>query len=572
MPMVENKKGVCTVMTRWFNESKLGAVVAAGILGAGMVAGGLAGVGATAASAATSATLTMESSPASSITQSFNPFDATSTSAVLGVTSLIYEPLIQFDPAKASVVYPWLATRWTWSNRGRSITFTIRKGVRFSDGSLLTPADVAFTYDLIKGNPSANTFGVNPTSVTSSGDTVTLSFTTPQYTALQTIASVYIVPKAIWSSISDPATYTDPNPVGTGPYELGSFSSQGITLKKNPDYWQPGLPKISTVIFPAYTSNTAAENALVTNQADWEGNFISGLGKIFTSKSPHHKTWFAPVNTNSLFPNLDAFPTNQLAVRQAISLAINRTEVGAVGESGLEPPARNASGLTLPTYSAYLSPAIAKLSLNDTPSIAAAKAVLEKAGWKMGSSGYFAKGGKELSLTIKDPSSYSDYALDDTLMAQQLRKAGIDATFDGETVPGWTNDLNTGNFQLTQHWSLTAVNPFEPYNNWLNSALTAPIGKPAQGDWERLRSAAIDRDLARLAAAPTVAAGKAALAPIAKFVASDLPIIPTVYGAAFMEYNDTSIVGWPSPQNPYESGSPNAPTNEVVVLHLRPRS
>ena len=66
-------------------------------------------------------------------------------------------------------------------------------------------------------------------------------------------------------------------------------------------------------------------------------------------------------------------------------------------------------------------------------------------------------------------------------------------------------------------------------------------------------------------------AGKVGLAPIAKLAASDLPIIPTVYGAAFMEYHDTIIVGWPFPRYPYESGSPNAPTSEVVVLHLRPR-
>lgn len=560
-------------MSTWFKEHKLRSVVAAGILGTGVLVGGVSGLGVGAASAASSpATLTMESSPASSITQSFNPFDASSTSALLGATSLIYEPLIQFDPADASRVYPWLATKWTWSEGGKAITFTIRNGVKFSNGTPLTAADVAFTYDLIKNNPSANTFGVKPSSVSSSGDTVKLTFSTPQYTALQTIASVYIVSKAIWSGVKDPATYTDAHPVGTGPYEFGSFSSQGVTLVKNPGYWQRGLPKIARVVFPAYTSNTAAQNALVTNQAQWEGNFITGLKKIFTNKSPHHKTWFAPVNTNALFPNLRTFPTNQLAVRKAISLAIDRSAISRVGESGLEPPATNASGLTLPTFDAYLSPAISKLTLNEKPRVAAAKAVLEKAGWKMGGNGIFAKRGRELSVTIKDPSSYSDYALDDSLVAQELRKAGFNARFDGETVPGWTNDLNTGNFQLTMHWSQTAVNPYEEYDVWLSSSLTAPIGKVATGDYERLASTQVDKDLARLAAAPTIAAGKKALVPVATYVADQLPVIPTVYGAAFMEYNDASIVGWPSPKNPYESGSPNAPTNEVVVLHLRPRS
>ena len=61
-----------------------------------------------------------------------------------------------------------------------------------------------------------------------------------------------------------------------------------------------------------------------------------------------------------------------------------------------------------------------------------------------------------------------------------------------------------------------------------------------------------------------------ALAPIEQFVASQLPVIPTVYGAAFDEYNTSNFTGWPTPTNAYESGSPNTPTNEVVVLHLKP--
>ena len=46
---------------------------------------------------------------------------------------------------------------------------------------------------------------------------------------------------------------------------------------------------------------------------------------------------------------------------------------------------------------------------------------------------------------------------------------------------------------------------------------------------------------------------------------ADLPVIPTVYGASFDEYSTAHFTGWPSASNPYESGSPNAPTNEVIV-------
>ena len=69
-----------------------------------------------------------------------------------------------------------------------------------------------------------------------------------------------------------------------------------------------------------------------------------------------------------------------------------------------------------------------------------------------------------------------------------------------------------------------------------------------------------------------MATQQADLAPIEQYVAENLPIIPTVYGVVFDEYNTSKFTGWPTASNPYESGSPNTPTNEVVILRLRPIS
>ncbi len=558
-------------MKRWVLENKLRSVAAAGVLASGVLAGGAAtiGAGATPASASSPVVLTMESTPENSITQGFNPYSTTSAGEQLGATSMIYEPLIQFDLAKAGVYYPWLATSFKWSNGGKSITFAIRQGVKWSNGSPLTPADVAFSYNLVKQYPDINTGGLAITSVATSGDNVTVNFATPQYTNLQSIANVYIVPQAIWSTVGDPGKYIDPNPVGSGPYTLGTFTPQGFTLVKNPNYWQESKIKIGTLDFPAYASNTNAEAALFSGQAQWEGNFITGLKQLYSSKSKYHQAWFAPLNTNSLMPNLNTWPTNQLAVRQAVSLAIDRNAISAEGESGLEPAATNASGLVLPTFNKYMTPALAKFKLSDTPNVAAAKAVLVKAGWTMGKNGYFEKGGKTLAFTIKDPASYTDYAADDAIVAQDLKKAGIDATFDGQAVTAWGNDVASGNFQMIMHWSSQGITPYQQYEGWLDDALAT---KAASGDYERLHSPVVEAELKKLAAAETLPEQVAALAPLEKFVATQLPVIPTVYGAAFDEYNSTNIVGWPSPSNPYESGQPDAPTNEVVVLHLSPRS
>lgn len=559
-------------MKDWFTHKKAGAVLAAGLMSTGALAGTLAATGGPAGAAtkhaANNVVLTMESSPTNTLTKDFNPFSTTSAAYLVAGTSFIYEPLLQFDAAKAGVIYPWLATGYKYTNGGRAITFTIRKGVKWSDGSPLTPADVAFSYNLVKKNASIDQWGLTIGSVSTAGDTVTLHFATPQYTNLQQIASVYIVPQAIWSKVGNPSTYTDPTPVGTGPYTLGSFTPQGFTMVKNPHYWQAGKVKVATLDFPAYATNTNAEEALFNGSLDWAGNFIPNLKKNFLSKSKFNTAWEAPLNTVTLEPNLNRFPFNDLAVRKAISLAVNRQQISQTGEAGLEPPATNASGITLPVFNAYLSGAVAGAKLAPTSQVAAAKKVLKADGWKMGANGYFQKNGKTLAFSIEDPSSYSDYAADGAIIAQNLKAAGMDVTFDGVSVTAWSNDVADGNFDSVIHWSNTGTNPWAMFNGWLNSSLAT---SPAQGDYEHLKNPTINAQLSKVAQAPTLAAEKAALAPIEKYMATNLPLIPLVYGVAWSEVNGQKIMGWPTPQNPYESAQPATPTNEVVVLHLKPR-
>ena len=82
----------------------------------------------------------------------------------------------------------WLATGYTWGTGGKSVTFTIRQGVKWNNGTPLTPADVVFTYNLVKANTAINLAGLQISSVSSSGNTVTLTFPSAQYTNLQQIA------------------------------------------------------------------------------------------------------------------------------------------------------------------------------------------------------------------------------------------------------------------------------------------------------------------------------------------------------------------------------------------------
>jgi peptide/nickel transport system substrate-binding protein len=224
--------------------------------------------------------------------------------------------------------------------------------------------------------------------------------------------------------VSTPATYADANPVGTGPFKLASFTPQGFTLVKNTDYWQASQVQVPKVFFPVYTSNTGALSALFAGQIDWTGNYIPGLQKSFVSTNPsYHHYWEAPGGTNSLVPDMNKWPTNQLAVRQAISAAINRQLLASEGESGLENPVLNQTGLTTPLYDAWSGP-VAGMTVSATGDAAAAEQILQKAGCTKGSNGFYAKGGKTVSIAITDPSAFTDYAKVDALVAQELADPG----------------------------------------------------------------------------------------------------------------------------------------------------
>ena len=88
--------------------------------------------------------------------------------------------------------------------------------------------------------------GTNIASVRSKGNSVLIDLKTPdsQFIAAN-LNGIAIVPQHIWSKVADPATFTNPKPVGSGPFnQVGRFTTQDYVLNKNPHYWIPGAPKI----------------------------------------------------------------------------------------------------------------------------------------------------------------------------------------------------------------------------------------------------------------------------------------------------------------------------------------
>jgi peptide/nickel transport system substrate-binding protein len=594
-------------MTRWLTDKKLRRVAASSLMVAGLCGGMLAGIFASASTASAAKAkagpkgiLYMESSPEPTLTDTFNPYGAPSSQVTVGATSLIYESMLQFDiAAPTNPPYDFLATSYSWANGGKTIQFIIRKNVEFSNGTVLTPAMVAADYEAMVTYPGLNAGGLAVTSAEAHGNAVSVHFSAPQYTNLLNVATLPIVGPDYWAAAGkNPVLFPDRNPVGTGPYMLvKGYTGGNIALVYNTKYW--GGPTWSTaapyatnvastkflgpkeVYFPQLASNTNVIASLDNNSLDWAGNFLTGLSSTFLSSAgvaQGHSVWFAPVNTVTIWPNLStgqitAYTAQGLDVREAISDAVDRAALSSLGESGFEPPATNESGLTEPGFSSLIDTAIG--SFSSASNASAADAAMAAAGYTVDSNGFYSTNGTtagEINIHITDPTAYTDYAADAAIVVQDLKAAKINATFDGTDPTTWGTNMADGSFTLGIHWGASSISAYQVYNNWLNTTLQGTGG----GDFERLPATAVDSsgtniqtDLATLAAATTTAAQITALKPLEDFVAAELPVIPILYGASFDEYNAKAFTGWPHKSFPYESGSPNTPTNEVIVLHLR---
>src|SRR5215467_389306 len=247
----------------------------------------LAGITAAAWTAVGSQAGTKHSSSGSSVTIAnvagfswtcnFNPFNSTVQFLTF---EPIYEELVFVNELKSGAPTPWLASKYALSDHAKKLTFTIRKGVKWSDGKPLTAADVLYTFQLIKKHKALDLQAVWSVlkSVARKGDNVTFNFKTAAVPYFYYVGGqTPIVPQHIWKSVKNPVTFKDTHPLGSGPYKFAKCSPQVMKYQKNGHYWQKGKPKIDTVYYPAYTSNDPANQDLASGAAQWGSQFIPNI-------------------------------------------------------------------------------------------------------------------------------------------------------------------------------------------------------------------------------------------------------------------------------------------------------
>lgn len=500
-----------------------------------------------------------------------NPFLATSAAAHLGYRYMIYEPLAMVnlvDPTSKPA--PWLATSWTWSPDYKSVTFTVRSGVTFSDGTPMTADDVAYSFQILKQYAALNSNALPIADATASGNTVKVTFTDSAYVIQAKVLSTFVVPKAVWSKMSDPTTDTVAKPVGTGPYVLKTFTPQTVTLDLRSGYWQ-AAPKVAELRYSTYSGNDTETQALVTGATEWSYVFIPDAKTVFAGRDPHYKLWFPPsLSADGLWFNTTVKPWDNQYLRQAAGMVINRADIFNEGEAGyFKPEIDNITGLPSPAGDSFINAQYK--GVNGQKPAAAAKSLLTSHGFTYNGTTLMDPSGKAVTLTVTDPAGWSDYQTDLSIISDNLKSIGVAVTINKADTDAWFTAIANGGFQAAMHWSNGGATPYDMYENIMDGAALVPVGQAANsGNYGRFNSPDATAALKQYADATDDVSRQAALATIEQIMVQQAPMIPTSAGNYGAEYSTKHWTGWPGDSNPYSPIQPTLTQALDVVMHLTP--
>jgi peptide/nickel transport system substrate-binding protein len=209
---------------------------------------------------------------------SFNPFLGVEANSY-EMWALMYDYLVNYSMKDMSPA-PGLAESWDTSSDGKTWTFHVRDGVKWSDGQDLTAEDVAFTYNrVLTGEIEGTNWSsyLNNVSKVTAPDPQTVELTLSQPNAVLPLLPIPIVPEHVWKGVTEKdmkSFANEPKPgqpvVGSGPFRLTSGTTGGSTIEfeKNPDYWN-GTPHVDQVVYRVYKSKDPAVQALIKGEVDF---------------------------------------------------------------------------------------------------------------------------------------------------------------------------------------------------------------------------------------------------------------------------------------------------------------
>jgi peptide/nickel transport system substrate-binding protein len=336
---------------------------------------------------------------------------------------------------------PYLAKSWEVSEDGLTVTLNLVDNATFHDGEAVTSEDVAYSIMTTKANhPFKSMFAPVESIDTPDAQTVVINLSSPHPALLLALSPALapVLPKHVFDDGQDIKSHPmNATPVGSGPFMLEEFKpGEAIVLKKNPNFFLEGRPKLDEIIVRIIKDPSALLIAMENSEADMYP-FMAGSQEIRRLEKADHLTVTAdgyaavgPINWlafNTATPKL-----SDVRVRQAIAYAVDRNFITKALHRGVSAPQRGPIIEGSPFFDASI-PAY------DTD-LDKAKALMAEAG--------FADG---MELTIdyipgpkEQQQSIAEY------MKSQLKKIGIDVTVRAAPdFPTWAGRVGGHDFELS---------------------------------------------------------------------------------------------------------------------------
>ena len=409
---------------------------------------------------------------------------------------------------------PYLASSWDVAGDGKTVTLNLVQNATFHDGTPVTSEDVAFSIMTVKENhPFKSMFAPVDTIDTPDAHTVVINLSQPHPALLLALSPALapVLPKHIYGDGQDPKSHpANSAPIGSGPFMLEEFTpGEAIVMKKNPNFFIDGRPKLDEIIVRIIKDPSALLIAMENQEADMYP-FMAGSQEIRRLEKADHlgitNEGYAAVGPiNWLAFNTASPKLSDVRVRQAIAYAVDRDFITKALHRGTSQVQRGPIIESSPFFDA---------------SIPAYNVDLDKANALMAEAGY----GDGMELTVdyipgpkEQQQSVAEY------LKSQLKKIGINVTVRAAPdFPTWAGRVGGHDFELSMD---VVFNWGDPVIGVHRTYLSSNIRKGViWSNTQQYSNASVD-DLLNAAAVEMDPTKRAALyAQFQQQVAADVPV------------------------------------------------
>ncbi|MDH6204397.1 MULTISPECIES: ABC transporter substrate-binding protein [Rhizobium] len=523
--------------------------------------------------AAAESVLTMHIEEQSSWVQNFNPFDLAGRRQ--STMDFIYEPLVIFNAEDGGKPVFRLATDYKFSEDMKSVTYTLRPGLKWSDGQPLTSADVKYTIDLMLKNAALDTVGVGETIASveaPSATEVRIDLKAVNSDFPETLADLAVVPEHIWKDVSDPVAFKNEKPVGSGPMtELRRFTPQVYEQCRNPNYWDAASLHVDCLRLPQISGNDQMLAILPEGNMDWIGSFIPQIDKTFVALDPDHNGYWQPPAETVAFQmnfksgnegNLEAY--KDLNFRHAFSLAMDRASMVDIAGFGYPVVNEHATGLP-PRFETWRN----KGAEGDKDAFMGfdtekANKILDDAGYKKGADGFrTTPSGKPIAFPIIVPNGWTDWIDAVQIAVEGLRAAGVNASVATPEYEQWRKQIIDGSFEVVMNSRADGATPFRGYYQSLSTAYGGRItGAPS-----RYSNPKLDALFDQYLKATSEDDHKKIFNDIQLLIADDFPVVPVFNGPTWYQFSSKRFTGWVTDKDPVMNPEDHD-NNRMRLMHL----